>query len=641
MTATDRRADTAAHRTTDNVAPSSLRSRVRVRAPELVGRGWLGTGGQALSLEGLRGRVVVLDFWTFCCVNCLHALDELRAVEALFPDVLTIIGVHSPKFEHEADPDAVVAAVERYGVTHPVLDDPELVTWRAYTARAWPTLVVVDPEGYIVASMSGEGHGPGLAALVDELVREHREKGTLQPGDGPYVPPPAAETALRFPGKVVALGDGTFVVSDTANHQVVHLGADLETELDRWGGNGQLNEPQGVLLAPPPVVEALGVDLLVADSVNHQLKGIRFGEGSIHVLAGTGEQLRQRGGSGPALGQPLSTPWDLAWFDDRVVIAMAGTHQLWQWVPGDSVDTGTVGVLAGTTNEGLRDGPAEAAWFAQPSGLAVSGDGLRLWVADSETSALRSVKRVGDDLLVETHVGTGLFDFGHRDGPAAEALLQHPLGVTALPDGSVAVSDTYNGAIRRYDPTTGVVATIAQGLAEPSDAVVEVDDETGGTRLVVVESAAHRLTRVALPREAQHVDGLAQRTQRPPTRLPSGLIELEVAFTPPPGQKLDDRWGDPTMLQVSATPEHLVSDGDGRARGLRRTITLASGIPTEGAGPTGTLHVSVQAAACDGDPVTGEVPEHAACHLFQQDWGIPVVIDEAAEPRLVLDLRGT
>ncbi|MEO5745223.1 MAG: thioredoxin-like domain-containing protein [Terracoccus sp.] len=624
----------------ERVSTSDLRSRVRVRAPELVGRGWLGTGGQALSLEGLRGRVVVLDFWTFCCVNCLHALEELRAVEALFPDVLTIIGVHSPKFEHEADPDAVVAAVERHGVNHPVLDDPELVTWRAYTARAWPTLVVIDPEGYIVASMSGEGHGPGLAALVDELVREHREKGTLQPGDGPYVPPPAAETKLRFPGKVAALDDGTFVVSDTANHQVVHLDSDLETELARWGGNGELGEPQGVLLAPP-VVRDLGADLLVADSVNHQLKGIRFSDGLIRVLAGTGEQLRQRGGSGPALEQPLSTPWDLAWFDGRVVIAMAGTHQLWQWLPGDSVSTGTVGVLGGTTNEGLRDGPAEAAWFAQPSGLAVSGDGLRLWVADSETSALRCVRRAGDDLLVETHIGTGLFDFGHRDGPADEALLQHPLGVTELPDGSVAVSDTYNGAIRRYDPVNRVVTTLAQGLAEPSDAVVEVDDETGETRLVVVESAAHRLTRVALPDDAQHVDGLAQRTQRPATRLPSGPIELVVAFTPPPGQKLDDRWGDPTMLQVSATPEHLVSDGDGRARGLRRTLTLASGIPTVGDGPTGTLHVSVQAAACDGDPVTGEVPEHAACHLFQQDWGIPVIIDDRAEPRLVLDLRGT
>jgi thiol-disulfide isomerase/thioredoxin len=210
-------------------ASESPRARVRVRAPELVGRGWLNTGGRPISLAQLRGRVVVLDFWTFCCVNCLHVLDELRPVEAQYPNALTVIGIHSPKFEHEADAEALAAAVERYAVHHPVLDDPDLTTWRAYTARAWPTLVVVDPEGYVVAAMSGEGHGPGLAALVGELVEEHRAKGTLQPGDDPYVPPHAAHTALRFPGKAVALPDGSFVVSDSANHEVVHLEADLDT----------------------------------------------------------------------------------------------------------------------------------------------------------------------------------------------------------------------------------------------------------------------------------------------------------------------------------------------------------------------------------------------------------------------------
>ncbi|TQM64730.1 NHL domain-containing thioredoxin family protein [Humibacillus xanthopallidus] len=621
--------------TAPGAAPETLRSRVRVRAPELTGRGWLNTGGRSLDLADLRGRVVVIDFWTFCCVNCLHVLDELRPVEARFPDALTIVGVHSPKFEHEADPDALAAAVERYAVHHPVLDDPELTTWRAYTARAWPTLVVVDPEGYVVASMSGEGHGPGLAALVAELIEEHAAKGTLQPGDDPYVPPPAADTALRFPGKAAALPDGSVIVSDTANHQVVHLESDLETERARWGGRGDLTEPQGVLLATPEVADRLGVDLLAADSVHHQLKGIRFSDGSIHVLAGTGVQLRERTGGGPALEQALSTPWDLAWFEGRVVIAMAGTHQLWAWTPGDTIAAGTVEVLAGTTNEGLRDGPVLDAWFAQPSGLATSADGTRLWVADSETSALRSIRRDDDGaLVVESHVGTGLFDFGHRDGDAGQALLQHPLGVTVLPDGSVAVSDTYNGAMRRYDPASGQVTTLAQGLAEPSGAVVETDADTAETRLVVVESAAHRLTRVALPEDAQRVDGPARRTQRLETPLPTGAVELEVTFVPPPGQKLDDRWGDPTMLDVSASPPELLVAGGGRSRGLRRSLTLAPGIPA------GTLHVSVQAAACDGDPDTGEVPEHAACHLFQQDWGIPVIIDESADATMVLDLRG-
>src|SRR5258706_5430489 len=162
----------------------------RVRAPELRGRGWLNTGGRELRLADLRGKIVLLDFWTFCCVNCLHVLDELRPLEEKYADVLVIIGVHSPKFEHEKDPSALAAAVERYEVGHPVLDDPELEMWRQYTARAWPTLCLIDPEGYVVATMAGEGHAAGLVRTIDALIEEHTGKGTLHRGDGPFVPPP-------------------------------------------------------------------------------------------------------------------------------------------------------------------------------------------------------------------------------------------------------------------------------------------------------------------------------------------------------------------------------------------------------------------------------------------------------------------
>lgn len=606
--------------------------RLRVRAPELTGRGWLNTGGKAISLADLRGRVVVLDFWTFCCVNCLHVLDELRPLEEKYADSLVLVGVHSPKFEHEADPDALLAAVERYAVHHPVLDDPELATWKAYTARAWPTLVVVDPEGYIVASMSGEGHAHGLSVLIEELIEEHAAKGTLRRGDAPYVPPPPPETALRFPGKAVALPDGSFVVSDTAHHQLVHLEPDLVTERARFGSRADFQEPQGIALLPEEVASRVGYDLVVADSVNHQVKGVSTTDGRITTLAGTGRQLRERSGSGPALRQDLSTPWDVAWFIDRVVIAMAGVHQVWALHLATDPRDNTVAVLAGTSSEGIRDGAADEAWFAQPSGLATSADGSRLWVADSETSALRSVTLTDGGFEVETHVGHGLFDFGHRDGAADQALMQHPLGVTVLPDGSVVVSDTYNGAIRRFDPQAREVSTLATGLREPSDAVVEWDGSEA--RLVVVESAAHQLVRVAVPVEAQRVDGPGRQTQRPPTPLAAGTVEIVVSFTPPTGQKLDHRWGDPTRLMVSASPPELLLGGAGSAEGLTRTVTLAPDLPG------GILHVSVQAASCDGDPVSGEVPEHAACHLYQQDWGIPVEIDASGARELALDLRG-
>lgn len=547
----------------NDAAPAPAPRRVRVRAPELIGKGgWLNTGGNDLTLADLRGKCVVVDFWTFCCINCLHVLDELRELEEKHRDTVVIIGVHSPKFVHEAEHQAVVDAVERYGVEHPVLDDPELATWKQYAVRAWPTLVVIDPEGYVVAQHAGEGHAHAIARLVEELEAEHAAKGTLRRGDGPYVAPEPEPTALRFPGKALALPNGNFLVSDTSRHQLVELEADGETVVRRIGSGVRglvdgpadtagFSEPQGLAL--------LGADadgpVVVADTVNHALRRVDLATGEVTTLAGTGRQWWQGSPtSGPAREVDLSSPWDVAFFGGRVWVAMAGVHQLWAYDPAD----GTVEVAAGTTNEGLVDGPPAEAWFAQPSGLAATAE--RLWVADSETSALRWV---GLDGSVHTAVGTGLFDFGHRDGAAEQALLQHPLGVTALPDGSVAISDTYNHALRRYDPATGEVTTLATDLREPSDAVLVGDD------IVVVESARHRLTRLRLPEEAVRVESVAHRTQRAATEVAPGGLRLDVIFQAPAGQKLDTRYGPSTRLLVSSTPPELLLDGEGRARTSR------------------------------------------------------------------------
>ncbi|MGW1199432.1 NHL domain-containing thioredoxin family protein [Streptomyces sp. NPDC002536] len=596
-----------------------MATRARVRAPELIGKGgWLNTGGTALSLADLRGRIVILDFWTFCCVNCLHVLDELRELEEKHRDTVVIIGVHSPKFVHEADHQAVVDAVERYEVHHPVLDDPELATWKQYAVRAWPTLVVIDPEGYVVAQHAGEGHAHALAALVEELETEHAAKGTLRRGDGPYVAPEPEATDLRFPGKAVVLPTGTFLVSDSTRHQLVELEADGETVVRRIGtgergfGPESFSEPQGLALLPDGKV-------VVADTVNHALRTYDPETGGITTVAGTGRQWMQgQPTSGPAREIALSSPWDVAWWADRVWIAMAGVHQLWMYDPA----TGTVAVAAGTTNEGLVDGPAAEAWFAQPSGLAAAGD--RLWLADSETSALRYVERDGEGFAVRTAVGTGLFDFGHRDGDAGQALLQHPLGVTALPDGSVAVSDTYNHALRRYDPATGEVTTLATDLREPSDAVLVGDD------IVVVESARHRLTRLRLPEEAVRVEAVAHRTQRAATDIAPGRLRLDVVFQAPAGQKLDTRYGPSTRLLVSSTPPELLAEGSGAGTDLERELVLAEGV-TEG-----VLHVSAMAASCDDDPEN----EYPACHMHQQDWGVPVRVVAGGAGRLPLVLAG-
>ena len=669
----------------------TVRTHLRVRASELVGRNWLNTGGKSLDLEALRGKIVLLDFWTFCCINCLHVLDELRPLEEQYSDVLVTVGVHSPKFEHEADPVALAAAVERYEIHHPVLDDPELETWKAYTARAWPTLVVIDPEGYIVAHLSGEGHADGLAVLIPELIAEHEAKGTLHRGSGPYVAPEPTSGTLRFPGKALflppgrgsaalkgpsdddsaagaatdgAAGKGSWLVTDTGHHRLVELATDFQTVLGTFGSGikghadgpaagdsavAQFNEPQGLVLLPEDVAAKAGYDVVIADSVNHRLRGLSLTDGKASTLAGSGVQRLLEAGparvdedaagfTGQLGGHPLdvalSSPWDVVWSRklNAVVIAMAGTHQIFSFDPL----TEAVAIVAGNGLEGLLDGAPHEAWFAQPSGLAEDADG-NIWVADSETSALRKLV-IDDDgtVTVESAVGKGLFDFGFRDGEASEARLQHPLGVTVLPDGSVAVADTYNGAVRRYDPVTRTVSTLARGLLEPSDVIVDHTQVAGKEPLlVVVEANNHQLVYVPIPKEAQQVDEGAVQTHRPKSPVAPGALELTVRFTAPTGQKLDDRWGDPTQLKISSTPPELLVSGGGTSVGLLRTLELASDVPE------GVLHITARAAACDGpETEDGEIPDHAACHLYQQDWGIPVVLQADGDAELVLDLRG-
>jgi thiol-disulfide isomerase/thioredoxin len=592
----------------------------------------LNTGGKDLKLADLRGKIVLIDFWTFCCINCLHVLDELRDLEAKYRDTVVVIGAHSPKFEHEKDADALAAAVERYDVEHPVLDDPELITWGQYAAKAWPTLAVVDPTGYLVATMAGEGHAEGLARLIDELIVKHDADGTLHRGDGPYVPRTSPDTALRFPGKALVTEAGTYLVSSSAHHQLVELEADGETTKRRIGTGtrgradgqptvAQFSEPQGLCALPTEVASTVGYDIVVADTVNHLLRGFNYATGEVTTIAGTGRQWRSDPGpqAHDAESVDLSSPWDLAWFDDKVIIAMAGIHELWWFDPIKR----TAGVYAGTTVEALKDGPLAEVWMAQPSGLSAVGD--RLWVADSESSAVRWVT----DGEMHTAVGQGLFDFGLMDGPAETALLQHPLGVCGLPDGSVLVADTYNGAVRLIKAPEGetgrVVTTVATGLAEPSDIVLGPAGE-----VIVVESAAHRLTSLApgaLDAAGITKDGVRMKTERPPTFLAPGTVTLDVIFTPAPGQKLDNSFGPSTRLQVTASPPDLLVAGSGATVELTRELVIADGID-------GVLQVVAQAATCDSDN------EFAACHLTRQDWGVPIKVTADGATRLPLILRG-
>ena len=562
----------------------------RVRAPELRGEGgWLNTGGRELTLAGLRDRIVLLDFWTSACANCLHVIDELRPLEARYADVLTTIGVHSPKFPHEAEHAAVEAAVRRYGVRHPVLDDPDLTTWRQYAVNAWPTLVLVDPEGYVVATLRGEGHAAELAELIDGLVAGYGDR--LRRGGPELEPAPEPETTLRFPAGIAVTPSGSMLVADAGHHSLAELAPDGVTLLRRIGSGGRgradgapdaasFAEPQGLTVLPAGAVP--GVDVLVADTANHLVRGVRLDSGEVTTVVDLRRALadaRTITGSVP----PVFSPWDVAWWDGRIAVAAAGVHLL----------VSVTELLAGTTVEGLRDGPALDGWLAQPSGLAPDGD--TLWFVDAETSSLRTLR----DGTLATAVGEGLFDFGLVDGPAEQARFQHPLGLTLLPDGTVAVLDTYNGAVRRYDPATRTVDTLARNLAEPAGAVV-VGDE-----LVVVESAAHRLTRLPLRRTVD---------------VGPGEVAIAVAFIPPPGETLDDRYGPATSLTVTG-----LATGASQGAELTRRIHVETGQ---------RLRASAYAASCD------KAAEHPACHLARRDWDLRVVPGGPTRVELVLDGHG-
>ncbi|MBE8519955.1 redoxin domain-containing protein [Amycolatopsis sp. H6(2020)] len=599
-----------------------------MRAPELRGDVWLNTGGRPLTLAELRGRIVLLDFWTSGCINCLHVLDELRPLEAEFADVLVTIGVHSPKFLHEGERASIEAAVRRYEVHHPVVNDPKMELWSQYAVRAWPTLVVVDPEGYVVHVAAGEGHEEALRRVIADLVTKQEAKGTLRRGGSPYVPVEEQPGELRFPSKAVATAEGRVLVADTGHHAIVEFASDGETVIRRFGSGARggqdgpfdiatFTEPSGIALLPYDIAERVGYHAVVADTAGHRLRGLDLITGEVTTVAGTGAQWRSGADSGKAVAVDLTSPWDVAWWGPAggVVVAMAGNHTLSVFDPV----SGAIRRFAGTTVEGLRDGDVSEAFFAQTSGLAVDGD--KLWLVDAETSALRWIEPDGESFTVQTAIGVDLFSFGHTDGPADQALLQHPLGLAVLPGDKIAIADTYNGAVRRFDVFTRQVTTIATGLAEPQGLLLH-DGE-----LLVVESAGNRLAPLSAA-EPTLVTGDAHAVRRPPTVLAPGEIDFSVVFTAPPGEKLDDRFGPSTRLEISASPPSLLADGSGTGTDLNRKIRLAPGV-TEG-----VLQVVAQAASCD------DGGEHPACRITRQDWGVPVRIEDGGVSELSLVMAG-
>jgi thiol-disulfide isomerase/thioredoxin len=442
----------------------------RIPAPPLESGQWVNTAGP-LSLADFRGRFVLLDFWTFCCINCMHVLPELKKLEHEFPNELVVVGIHSAKFEGEQDTDNIREAAQRYEIEHPVVNDVGMKIWNTFGVRSWPTLVLIDPEGNVVWAANGERDFEEIKAVIEMGLPYYRAQGLLKPAPRPTLVGADQQTPLKFPGKILAdEASRRLFISDSNHNRIVVAG--LDGKLLAIIGSGTIGAADGAFEAcsfhHPQGMALVGDMLYVADTENHLLRKADLKARQVATIAGTGkkgnglsafDEPETTTGKSDAEARPslkniaLASPWALWHQGNDLYIAMAGRHQIWKM----PLDESSIGPYAGNGREDIVDGPllpnvpydANYASFAQPSGL--TSDGKRLFVADSEGSTVRSVP-FDSNGKVETLVGlTGtLFDFGDVDGAGRDVRLQHPLDV-AWWDGKLYVADTYNNKIKVID----------------------------------------------------------------------------------------------------------------------------------------------------------------------------------------------
>jgi hypothetical protein len=412
----------------------------------------------------------------------------LRELEARYPNEIAVVGVHSGKYPAERETPRIRDASIRLDAVHPTVNDRQFRIWRAYAVRAWPTLVAIDPAGYVIGMQAGEFTAAAIAPFLERVIAESRAAGTLVEGPlhFPAEPPTRAPGTLAFPGKVAVQGQ-RIAIADSGHHRVLvgALAAEgmamlVEHSLGgpeagyRDGAEPLFRNPQGLVLD--------GDTLYLADAGSHTIRAIALATGESRTIAGIGRQLRSA--VDEAQGA-LSSPWDLTLADGVLYVAMAGVHQLWTV----ELASGRAEVLSGSGAEELHDGPHDSAALAQPMGICAAED--RLYFVDAESSAVRVADRDPEG-GVRTIVGTGLFDFGDVDGVGDEVRMQHQQGIARASDGRLLVCDSYNDALKWVDPVTRRAETWVRGFHEPAGLAI------GERAVYVADTDAHRIAIVRI-----------------------------------------------------------------------------------------------------------------------------------------------
>lgn len=308
--------------------------------------------------------------------------------------------------------------MQRYNISHPVVNDNTSDMWTKCEVNCWPTLLMLGPHANPLIMLTGEGHKEDLQLYIKNALNYYKSKNEISnhslPLQSAFHLLPELKGPLLFPGKITNFidndGNELIAISDTGNHRILIITNDGSI-IHQIGGtaaglkdgdlkNARFNTPQGITFQNKDV-------LFVADTENHAIRKIDLKNNKVETLVGNGVQGHNRVGGEIGKNQSISSPWDLCLYKmtngkEVLIIAMAGTHQIWayfledtEWWKSKQYKAETCAAIAGSGREENRNNQyPHAAAFAQPSGLALCKKNKEVYIADSESSSIRRLSLV-------------------------------------------------------------------------------------------------------------------------------------------------------------------------------------------------------------------------------------------------------